>query len=139
MIAKVPAGHAYVVERLGRYHRTLDAGWHMLAPVVDRVAFRFSLAPQETQFATTAISHDNVPIRFTTTVRWQIADAQLAAYGSANAKDFVTTLVESRQREWVAQHDAGDVRETSRERHSWVLRACADAARQVGVTILELK
>jgi regulator of protease activity HflC (stomatin/prohibitin superfamily) len=134
----VPENHAFVIERLGRYHRTLLAGRHMLAPLIDRVAFRFSLAPQETQFTSTAITRDNVPMRMTTTVRWQIADAQRAAYASASVNDYVTGIVQSRQRDHAMQHDFDDVRETTRELRAAVVRACADAAAQAGVQILDV-
>ena len=44
-ITVVPDDSAYVVERLGRYLRTLPPGLHVLVPVIDRVAFRYSLRP----------------------------------------------------------------------------------------------
>ena len=42
----VPQQSAFVVERLGRYSRTLQAGFHILTPFVDRIAYRHSLKEQ---------------------------------------------------------------------------------------------
>ena len=46
-IIVVPPNEAYVVERLGRYYQTLGSGMKLLMPFLDRVAFRYSLRPQD--------------------------------------------------------------------------------------------
>lgn len=136
MIAIVPDEAAYVVERLGRYHRTLLAGVHFLAPLVDRVAFRYSLLPKDHDLADTCITHDNITVAVASRFRWQIADPERAAYASASETDFVITLVRTLVRKWIGERAWNDVRETTRELEAAVLREAANAAEQAGVKIV---
>ena len=134
----VPADSAYVVEKLGRYHVTLREGLHVLTPFLDRVVFRYSLLPAEERITDRCITLDNVAVNVASTVRWTIADPQKAAYSSADPKQFVTELVRTRQRQWVSEHAWEDVRETTRELRSEVLREVAEPAAQAGVAIAEV-
>ena len=138
MAIVVPENSAYVVERLGRYFATLPPGLHMLLPFLDRVAFRYSLLPTEERITDNAITRDNIPVSITSRFRWSIADAQKAAYSSADVKQFVTELVRSRQRQSISERDWKDVRETTRELRSTVLNAVQEPAAQAGVTIAEV-
>ncbi|HEX2062678.1 MAG TPA: SPFH domain-containing protein [Thermoanaerobaculia bacterium] len=135
----VPADHAYVVERLGRYHRTLRAGMHFLVPLIDRVAFRHSLLPVRTELTDRCITLDNVPVDVTTRVQWQIADPERASYASANVQDFITGIVKTKQREAIAQKKWDDARETTRELQQSVLRATAEAVAGVGAKLLAVE
>src|SRR5438105_12385072 len=59
----VPQQSAYVVESLGRYSRTLQAGFHVLIPFVERVAYRHSLKEQALDVAEQiCITKDNVQV-----------------------------------------------------------------------------
>ena len=130
-------GSVYVVERLGRYFRTLPAGVHVLLPFVDAVRFRYSLAPADEQLADTCITLDNVAVAITSTFRWQIAEAEKAAYAAADVKEYVRGVVQSAQRRCISERPWKDLRETTRELQQCVLRAAADPAAQGGVTIIE--
>ena len=130
-------GSAYVVERLGRYHRTLPAGIHVLTPFVDAVRFHYSLAPADEQLTDNCITLDNVPVTITSTFRWQIADAQKAAYAAADVKDYVRGVVQSAQRRCISERRWKDLPETTRELQQCVLRAAAEPAAQGGVKIIE--
>src|SRR5688500_18903725 len=135
MISVVPQGSAYVVERLGRYRCTLPPGIHLLAPFVDRVAFRFSLAPKEEQLTDVCITLDNVTVSVKSTVSWQIAEPERAAYASANPAEFVINVVRTAARQWIGERAWKDVRETTREQQVAVLRSTGTAAAGVGVKI----
>ncbi len=135
MISVVPQGSAYVVERLGRYKCTLAPGIHLLAPFVDRVAFRFSLAPKDEQLSDVCITLDNVTVSVKSTVSWQIADPERAAYASANASEFVMGLVRTTARQWIAERAWKDVRETTRELQIAVLRSTESTAANAGLKI----
>ena len=138
MFTRVPDDMAYVVERLGRYHRTLTSGSHFLTPVFDRVAFRHSLLPQHGEIADTAISHDNLPVRITSSFRWRIVDAQKASYDVASVTDFVAGVIKTRQREWLGRHAWEDIRETTRQLEADVARAAGEDAARIGVEIAEV-
>jgi regulator of protease activity HflC (stomatin/prohibitin superfamily) len=137
MIAIVPANSAYVVERLGRYYRTLNPGLNILTPFLDRVAFRYSLLPQRLDLTDNCITLDNVPFTVTSSVQWQIVEPRVAAYAVASLTEFVTGLVRSCQRKWISEQSSKDVRETTRDFRQAVLRAAAEPAAKAGVRIVD--
>lgn len=77
----VPQRHQFIVERLGRYGRTLEAGLNFKIPFVDRVAYDHSLKEQvlnvDQQFA---ITKDNVKIKIDGVLYFRITDAYKASY-----------------------------------------------------------
>ena len=78
----VPQQSAYVVESLGKYSRTLAAGFHILIPFVDRVAYKHTLKEQamdvEEQIC---ITSDNVQVGVDGVLYMQVLDARNASYG----------------------------------------------------------
>ena len=138
MFTRVPDDMAYVVERLGRYHRTLTSGSHFLTPVIDRVAFRHSLLPKRGEIADTAISYDNLPVRITSTFRWRIVDAQKASYDVASVDEYMTGVVKARQREWLGRHAWKNIRETTRQFEADVARAAGEDAARVGAEVVDV-
>ncbi len=81
-ICLVPTKSAYVVERLGKYRCTLDAGFHLLLPFIDRVAFiqdlkeeTIEVPPQE------CFSKDEVNVEVDGVIYIQVIDAVKASYG----------------------------------------------------------
>lgn len=81
----VPQRQAYVVERLGKYRKTLEAGFHILIPFIDRVAYKHSLKEVAMdvppQFC---ITKDNIAIEIDGLLYMQVLDAKLASYGIDN-------------------------------------------------------
>ena len=78
----VPQREAYVVERLGKYHKTLSAGFYILIPFVDRVAYRHTLKEQAVDVASqTCITKDNVAVEVDGILYLQVTDAVRASYG----------------------------------------------------------
>ena len=81
----VPQAQAYVVERLGAYHKTWQTGIHFRVPIIDRVAKIVSLKEQVVDFdPQPVITKDNVTMQIDTVVFYQITDAKLYAYGVEN-------------------------------------------------------
>ena len=59
----VPQKQAFIVERLGKYSKTLEAGFHILAPFIDRVAYRHTLKEQAVDVAPQqCITRDNIAV-----------------------------------------------------------------------------
>ena len=137
-VKRVPPHSAHVVERLGRYLRTLEPGVHVILPFLDRVAFRFSLAPKEEQFAQQCISLDNVPVTVAGRWRWNVEDARAAAYQSADLSSFVDAAVREGVRTAAAAYRAGDLRESTRELQQGILRAASAPSGTVGVKLLSV-
>jgi regulator of protease activity HflC (stomatin/prohibitin superfamily) len=134
----VPEGYAYVVERLGRYHRTLEAGRHFIAPVLDAVRFRHSLRLHADELTDQCISYDNVTLTIVSVARWRIVNPQQASYAAADVREYATAIVRNAQREWIGRRSFDDVRSSTRELEAYVVRAVADAASQGGVEVTEL-
>jgi regulator of protease activity HflC (stomatin/prohibitin superfamily) len=81
----VPQARAGVVERLGRYSRTLDPGVAILVPVVDRVRQMIDLREQVVSFAPQpVITEDNLVLSIDTVIYFQVTDARSATYEIAN-------------------------------------------------------
>jgi regulator of protease activity HflC (stomatin/prohibitin superfamily) len=81
----VPQAQAKVVERLGRYSRTLSPGLNILVPFVDRVRATIDLREQVISFPPQpVITSDNLQVGIDTVVYFQVTDPRLAVYGIAN-------------------------------------------------------
>ncbi|HVG25366.1 MAG TPA: SPFH domain-containing protein, partial [Thermoanaerobaculia bacterium] len=117
---------------------TLSEGRHFITPVIDRVAFRHSLRLHADDLSERCITYDNLPITLTSVVLWRIEDAQLASYGAADVREYVSGIVRSAQREWVGRHAFEDVRMTTRQLEVDVIRAVSDSASRCGVNVTEL-
>jgi regulator of protease activity HflC (stomatin/prohibitin superfamily) len=78
----VPQQSAYVIENLGKYSRTLQAGFHILIPFVERVAYRHSLKEQAIDIhEQICITKDNVQVGVDGVLYLQVLDPQRASYG----------------------------------------------------------
>jgi regulator of protease activity HflC (stomatin/prohibitin superfamily) len=81
----VPQARAGIVERLGRYQRTLDAGLAVVVPFVDRVRPLIDLREQVVSFPPQpVITEDNLVVNIDTVVYYQVTDAKSATYEIAN-------------------------------------------------------
>jgi regulator of protease activity HflC (stomatin/prohibitin superfamily) len=81
----VPQQSAYVIESLGKYSRTLHAGFHILVPFVERVAYKHSLKEQALDVAEqVCITRDNVQVGIDAVLYMQVLDPHLASYGITN-------------------------------------------------------
>ena len=81
----VPQREQFVIERLGKYSRTLDAGFHILIPFLDKVAYRHSLKEQAVDVASqTCITRDNISVSIDGILYMQVVDARAASYGIEN-------------------------------------------------------
>jgi regulator of protease activity HflC (stomatin/prohibitin superfamily) len=138
MLTRVPADTAYVLERLGRYHRTLMAGMHVIAPFLDRIAFRHSLLTKFGELSDTATSLDNMNVHIASTFHWRIVDARKASYDIADPVEFVTAVIRAQQRQWIARYPWLDIRETTRQLESDVARAAGEATLRAGVEVVEI-
>ena len=92
----VPQQAAYVVERLGRYSGTLQAGFHILTPFVDVIRYRHSLKeiaidiPEQV-----CITRDNVQVGVDGLLYLKILDAERASYGISNYTFAITQLCQT--------------------------------------------
>ncbi len=81
----VPQKSAYIVERLGKYSRTLQAGFHILTPFMDRVAYKHSLKEAAVDVPPqTCITRDNIAVEVDGVLYMQVIDPVKASYGIEN-------------------------------------------------------
>jgi regulator of protease activity HflC (stomatin/prohibitin superfamily) len=81
----VPQARAGIVERLGRYHRTLDAGLALVVPYIDRVKPLLDLREQVVSFdPQPVITEDNLVVHIDTVIYFQVTDAKAATYEIAD-------------------------------------------------------
>jgi regulator of protease activity HflC (stomatin/prohibitin superfamily) len=86
----VPQARAMVVERLGRYHRTLTPGLAVVLPFVDRIRERIDLREQVVSFPPQpVITEDNLVVGIDTVIYFQVTDARAATYEIA---DFIRAI-----------------------------------------------
>jgi regulator of protease activity HflC (stomatin/prohibitin superfamily) len=95
----VPSRTALVVERLGKFNRTLEAGFHVLLPFFDRVAYKNSLkevaldVPDQTCF-----TEDNVKIKIGGVLYYMVTDPKKASYGINNFRYAIIQLAQTTMR-----------------------------------------
>ena len=100
----VPQQNAFIVEKLGKYSRTLHAGFHILVPFVDRVAYKHTLKEQALDIAEqTCITQDNVQVGVDGVLYLQILDAQRTSYGISDYVFAISQLAQTTLRSEVGK------------------------------------
>lgn len=95
----VPQKQAYIVERLGKYHSTLEAGLHLLMPFIDRVAYKHSLKEQALDVPPQqCITKDNIAVEVDGIIYLMVMDAAKASYGIGNYVFATTQLAQTTMR-----------------------------------------
>jgi len=124
----VRQAEAYVVERLGRYSRTLDAGLHLLVPFVDRVRARVDLREQVVSFPPQpVITSDNLVVSIDTVIYFQVTEPKAAVYEIANYYNGIEQLTVTTLRNVIGTMDLEQTL-TSRDQINGQLRGVLDEA-----------
>ena len=86
-IRTVPQKQAFIVERLGKYSSTLEAGFHVLIPFIDNVSYKHSLKEQAIDVPSqSCITRDNITVEVDGILYIQVIDPKKASYGINNYK-----------------------------------------------------
>jgi regulator of protease activity HflC (stomatin/prohibitin superfamily) len=92
----VPQQNAYVIENLGKYSRTISAGFHILVPFVERVAYKHSLKERAADIPEqVCITRDNVQVGVDGVLYLQVLDPQRASYGIGNYEFAIAQLAQT--------------------------------------------
>ncbi len=95
----VPQKTAFIVERLGKYQLTLEAGFHILIPFLDKVSYKHSLKEQALDvMPQQCITKDNIAVEVDGILYLQIVDPKKASYGINNFKFASTQLAQTTMR-----------------------------------------
>ena len=133
----VPQQSAWVIERLGKYSRTLEPGLNIIVPFVDRVAYRHSLkevpldVPEQV-----CITRDNTQLAVDGIIYYQVTDPRLASYGSSDYITAITQLAQTTLRSEVGKMELDKTFESRDVINHQVVAVLDEAGRTWGVKVL---
>jgi regulator of protease activity HflC (stomatin/prohibitin superfamily) len=133
----VPQQHAWVVERLGKFHATLAPGLNILVPFVDRVAYKHVLKEIPLDVPSqVCITRDNTQLQVDGILYFQITDAMRASYGSSNYVVAITQLAQTTLRSVIGKMELDKTFEERDLINASVVSALDEAALNWGVKVL---
>jgi regulator of protease activity HflC (stomatin/prohibitin superfamily) len=102
----VPQQSAFVVETLGRFSRTIQAGFHILIPFAERIAYRHTLKEEALDIPEQiCITRDNVQVGVDGVLYLQVLDARSASYGITNYRFAIIQLAQTTLRSEIGKID----------------------------------
>jgi regulator of protease activity HflC (stomatin/prohibitin superfamily) len=133
----VPQQHAWVVERLGKYDRTLTPGLSFVVPFVDRVAYQHSLKEVPLDVPSqVCITRDNTQLTVDGILYFQVTDPMRASYGSSNYIVAITQLAQTTLRSVIGKMELDKTFEERTQINAGVVEALDEAALNWGVKVL---
>ena len=136
-IKVVPQQHAWVVERLGKYHATLTPGLNFLVPFVDKVAYKHSLKEIPLDVPSqVCITRDNTQLQVDGILYFQVTDPMRASYGSSNYIMAVTQLAQTSLRSVIGKLELDKTFEERDIINAQIVQAIDEAALNWGVKVL---
>ncbi|MFM9136173.1 MAG: SPFH domain-containing protein, partial [bacterium] len=124
----VPQARARLVERLGRYHRTLNAGLSIVIPFIDRLTPKIDLREQVVSFPPQpVITEDNLVVSIDSVIYFQVTDPKAATYEIANYLTGIEQLTVTTLRNVIGSMDLEETL-TSRDNINAQLRGVLDEA-----------
>jgi regulator of protease activity HflC (stomatin/prohibitin superfamily) len=133
----VPQQHAWVVERLGKYHTTLAPGLNIVVPFIDRIAYKHVLKeipldvpPQ------VCITKDNTQLQVDGILYFQVTDPMRASYGSSNYIQAITQLAQTTLRSVIGRMELDKTFEEREHINAAVVNAIDESAANWGVKVL---
>ena len=133
----VPQQNACVVERLGKYHATLEPGLNIIVPFIDKVEYRHSLkevpldVPEQV-----CITRDNTQLAVDGIIYYQVTDPKLASYGTSDYVLAITQLAQTTLRSEVGKMELDKTFESRDEINHKVVAVLDEAGRTWGVKVL---
>ena len=125
-----------IVERLGKYHATLDAGFHILFPFLDKVRYKQTLKEQAIDVpAQDCFTKDNVQVRIDGILYLQVFDSIKASYGIRDYRYATILLAQTTMRSVVGQLDLDDTFEAREQINAQVVKAVDEASDPWGVKV----
>lgn len=129
--------YEYVIERLGKYRTTLEAGFHILIPFFDKVAYKRSLKEESIDIpAQTCITADNVSMEIDGCLYLQVVNSRLSAYGIDNYHFAVAQLAQTSLRSAIGKITLDNTFEAREILNRQVVEALDEASQNWGVKVL---
>lgn len=133
----VPQQSAYVIERLGRYSRTLQAGFHILLPFLDTIAYKHTLKEQAIDISEQlCITRDNVQVGVDGVLYLQVLEPRQASYGITNYQFAISQLAQTTLRSEVGKIDLDRTFEERSSINRLIVNELDQASAPWGVKVL---
>jgi len=133
----VPQQHAWVVEKLGKYDRTLTPGLKFVVPFIERVAYKHSLKEVPLDVPSqVCITKDNTQLQVDGIIYFQVTDPMRASYGSSNYISAITQLAQTLLRSVIGKMELDKTFEERDHINLSVVASLDEAARNWGVKVL---
>ena len=133
----VPQQSAFVVERLGKYSKTLSAGFHILVPGIERIAYKHTLKETALDIAEQiCITKDNVQVGIDGVLYLQVLDPARASYGIADYHFAISQLAQTTLRSEIGKIDLDRTFEERATINANVVHELDKASEPWGVKVL---
>jgi regulator of protease activity HflC (stomatin/prohibitin superfamily) len=133
----VPQREQFVIERLGKYSRTLDAGFHILIPFLDKVAYKHSMKEIAVDVSQqTCITRDNIQVDIDGIIYLQVVDARAASYGITDYYFATTQLAQTTLRSEIGKIELDKTFEERDVINARVVETVDKAAEPWGIKVL---
>jgi regulator of protease activity HflC (stomatin/prohibitin superfamily) len=133
----VPQQNAWVVERLGKYDRTLTPGLKFVVPFIERVAYKHSLKEVPLDVPSqVCITKDNTQLQVDGIIYFQVTDPMRASYGSSNYIFAITQLAQTLLRSVIGKMELDKTFEERDHINLAVVASLDEAAANWGVKVL---
>ena len=133
----VPQQAVFVVERLGRYHRSMEAGLHIMIPFIERIAIRHNLKEEVLDIPPqVCITKDNVQVSVDGVIFYRVIDPKLASYGVNNYELAIIQLAQTTLRSEIGKIDLDKTFEERERINAAVIMAIDAATNPWGVKVL---
>jgi len=137
IVKVVPQNEAFIIERLGKYSKTLEAGFHVLVPFIDRVAYRHSLKEFAIDVpAQQAITKDNVALGIDGVLYMRIMDPKAASYGVENLRFAIMQLAQTTMRAEIGKLSLDETFESRENVNAMVTQSIDEASEAWGTKVL---
>lgn len=133
----IPQQTAWIIERLGKFHKVLNPGLNFIIPFIDKVAYKHSLKeiPLDTP-SQVCITRDNTQLSVDGILYFQVTDPKLASYGTSNYIIAVTQLAQTTLRSVIGKMVLDETFEERDLINNQVVSAIDEAALNWGVKVL---
>lgn len=139
-VKRVSQAEAVVIERLGKYHRTLRGGLHVIVPFIDQVVQRYNLQEQISNIPPQeVITKDNVSIKIDGVVYLRIQDPQKATYEILSVKSAIANLAQTTLRSQLGKMDLEQTLSSREELNQELLAALDEASDGWGAKVTRVE
>jgi len=133
----VPQQNAWVVERLGKFHKALEPGLNFIVPFFDRVAYKHSLKEVPLDIPEQiCITKDNTQLSVDGIIYFQVVDPKLASYGSSNYIQAITQLAQTALRSVIGKMELDKTFESRDDINHIIVQVLDEAGRTWGIKVL---